>query len=224
METFCTCFLIQMYVNTHPMYHNLNGHYAALPKLSSGLYDKGCMVVCKMGGFSCAVFSLFAVSLCLPCSASVQFDATASSHWYFWRCIWGHLIGKMVSAGVALMKRAHRRELCTSYKMMPCLHCEIHYQSNKHTASTSWPAACYGMLPKPHIPLATGTHFIKSGLPVCPVFPFRAVYSSKTSTLRRFTQFMQFMQTEQFMQFMRFVLVYQKTGPDRSRPVLEQTA
>ena len=72
--------------------------------------------------------------------------------------------------------------------------------------------------------LATGTHFIKSGLPVCPVFPFRAVYSSKTSTLRRFTQFMQFMQTEQFMQFMRFVLVYQKTGPDRSRPVLEQTA
>ena len=75
-----------------------------------------------------------------------------------------------------------------------------------------------------YIPLATGTHFIKSGLPVCPVFPFRAVYSSKTSTLRRFTQFMQFMQTEQFMQFMRFVLVYQKTGPDRSRPVLEQTA
>ena len=75
-----------------------------------------------------------------------------------------------------------------------------------------------------NIPLATGTHFIKSGLPVCPVFPFRAVYSSKTCTLRRFTQFMQFMQTEQFMQFMRFVLVYQKTGPDRSRPVLEQTA
>ena len=75
-----------------------------------------------------------------------------------------------------------------------------------------------------NIPLATGTHFIKSGLPVCPVFPFRAVYSSKTCTLRRFTQFMQFMQTEQFMQFMRFVLVYQKTGPDRSRPVLKQTA
>ena len=75
-----------------------------------------------------------------------------------------------------------------------------------------------------HIPLATGTHFIKSGLPVCPVFPFRAVCSSKTCTLRRFTQFMQFMQTEQVMQFMRFVLVYQKTGPDRSRPVLEQTA
>ena len=75
-----------------------------------------------------------------------------------------------------------------------------------------------------YIPLATGTHFIKSGLPVCPVFPFRAVYSSKTCTLRRFTQFMQFMQTEQFMQFMRFVLVYQKTGPDRSRPVLKQTA
>ena len=75
-----------------------------------------------------------------------------------------------------------------------------------------------------YIPLATGTHFIKSGLPVCPVFPFRAVYSSKTSTLRRFMQFMQLMQTEQFMQFMRFVLVYQKTGPDRSRPVLEQTA
>ena len=75
-----------------------------------------------------------------------------------------------------------------------------------------------------HVPLATGTHFIKSTLPVCPVFPFRAVYSSKTCTLRRFTQFMQFMQTEQFMQFMRFVLVYQKTGPDRSRPVFEQTA
>ena len=75
-----------------------------------------------------------------------------------------------------------------------------------------------------YIPLATGTHFIKSGLPVRPVFPFRAVYSSKTCTLRRFTQFMQFMQTEQFMQFMRFVLVYHKTGPDRSRPVLEQTA
>ena len=85
-------------------------------------------------------------------------------------------------------------------------------------------ANLYYFVARPHIPLATGTHFIKSGLPVCPVFPFRAVYSSKTSTLRRFTQFMQFMQTEQFMQFMRFVLVYQKTGPDRSRPVLEQTA
>ena len=68
--------------------------------------------------------------------------------------------------------------------------------------------------------------FIKSGLPVCLVFLFRAVYSSKTSTLRRFTQFMQFMQfmqTEQFMQFAQFVLVYQKTVTDRSGPVLEQT-
>ena len=60
------------------------------------------------------------------------------------------------------------------------------------------------------IPLATGTHFIKSGLPVCPVFPYRAVYSSKTSTLRWFTQFMQFMQTEQFMQFVQ----------EHGRPVL----
>ena len=64
-----------------------------------------------------------------------------------------------------------------------------------------------GHTPDTYIPLATGTHFIKSGLPVCPVFPYRAVYSSKTCTLRRFTQ------TEQFTQFMRFVLVYQKTGP-----------
>ena len=61
-----------------------------------------------------------------------------------------------------------------------------------------------------HIPLDMGTHFIKSGLPVCPVFPFRAVYSSETSTLRRFTQFMQFMQTAQFMQFVR----------EHGRPVL----
>ena len=56
------------------------------------------------------------------------------------------------------------------------------------------------------VPFATGTHFIKSGLSVYPVLPFRAVYSSKPPSLRRFTQFMQLtqvMRTEQFMQVVR---------------------
>ena len=63
------------------------------------------------------------------------------------------------------------------------------------------------------IPLATGTHFIKSGLLVCPVFPYRAVYSSKTSTLRWFTQFMQFMQNQAVYAVCAGT---RKTGPVRS--------
>ena len=104
------------------------------------------------------------------------------------------------------------------------IECLVQQQGKAHLAIVKILSSRKATLYNTHIPLATGTHFIKSGLPVCPVFPFRAVYSSKTCTLRRFTQFMQFMQAEQFMQFMRFVLVYQKTGPHRSRPVLEQTA